>query len=195
MTYKYVCITKNIDNDCFFDVKLELENGSSINLFKYIFDISEYDWNIYEKLIEKMEEYYEIEDSIKDYILSTFKSNKNIESIRVKVKISMRNHLGMTNKDIKTYSEMSKEELINIFEEAGSIGFPVNSLLEELGESKKPNAEKFFYQEPSLDYAYRKGQLNSRRKIYKAILEKAILGDLDSVEFLKKETVLFQNIF
>jgi hypothetical protein len=90
----------------------------------------------------------------------------------------------MTNN--RNYKEISKEELINKFEEAGSIGFPLSLLLQELaiGES----FTNFFHPEKVSHYeckdAYKKGKLSSIRKIYKAILEKAVLGDLDSIKEL-----------
>lgn len=104
--------------------------------------------------------------------------------------------------DNRNYKDIPKEELINIFEEAGSTGFSIGLLLGELDISlgRVDNTYINFFHpdgvsQKECEYAYKKGQLNSIRKIYKAILEKAILGDLDSVEFLKKETVLFQISF
>jgi len=96
----------------------------------------------------------------------------------------------MTNN--RNYRDIPKEELINIFEEAGSIGFPVELLLDELGIDK--NFMNFFHPDKVLDveckYAYKKGRLSSIRKINKAILEKAVSGDLDSIKELRS---LFNN--
>jgi hypothetical protein len=86
----------------------------------------------------------------------------------------------------KNYKEISKEELINKFEEDGSIGFPLRLLLQELGIGENfmnfIHPDKVSYVE--CKYAYKKGKLSSIRKINKAILEKAVSGDLDSIKEL-----------
>lgn len=91
----------------------------------------------------------------------------------------------MTNN--RNYKGIPKEELINIFEEAGSIGFPSRFLLKELDIGT--NFDNFFHPDKVLDveckYAYNKGVSSSIRKINKAILEKAVSGDLDSIKELR----------